>query len=490
MHRILIIDDDPDIGLILTKTVENMAARAQCVHSIAQGLAALDATPFDIVLLDVELPDGNGLDILPQLRQLQDPPEVIIITGQGDPDAAETAIKNGAWDYLLKPAGTSDIKLVVQRALTYRRSNPPSPSTETLRRKNIVGNSAALGNALVRAAEAAATQISVLISGESGVGKELFARVIHDNSSRADGPFIVVDCAALPETLVESILFGHARGAFTGAEKDRQGLVRQAHGGTLFLDEVGEMPLSIQKAFLRVIQERQYRPVGMHHEVNSDFRLIAATNRNLEEMADQGAFREDLLFRLRAMSIHVPPLRRRRNDIKGLARHHIDRLCRSNPEKCIEVSKDFEKELNRYPWPGNIRELFHAIEESLVTAKGEPELLPHHLPMHIRATLTRMTVQAGSRCLQQKAQGQPDPFAAGHFMEMAAYRNLSEYHYLHALMRRTRGNRKAACSLSGLSRTRLFELLKKHHLSQPSTACNPAAVHRLEFASDRLPANQ
>jgi two-component system NtrC family response regulator len=472
MADVLIIDDDLGICQILAQVAGKMNCLAHCAHTAVDGLAAVQSVAFDLVLLDVGLPDGDGLQILPQIRQMENPPEVIIITGNGDPDAAELAIRNGAWDYLVKPASVGDIKLTIQRALAYRHGKQ-SQRPKVLRRDDIVGHSACLNAVLERVAQAAVTEGNVLICGETGTGKELLARAIHDNSSRGQGPFVTVDCAALPETLVESLLFGHARGAFTGADKDREGLIRQAHGGTLFLDEVGELPLSIQKSFLRVIQERCFRPVSGPAEVQSNFRLIAATNRDLDALTAKGAFRNDLLFRLRSLSIDVPPLRCRAQDIHALTLHHIQRWCQLHGLEIKGVTNDFFQALEAYQWPGNVRELFHAIEETLALSGAEPTLHPHHLPTRIRAILTRLSVKQNTHPPKPLGGNELGGTGPEGFMTFADYRDLMELRYLEQLNQLTQGSRKEACRISGLSRTRLFELLKKHDLADDSSKHTP-----------------
>jgi two-component system NtrC family response regulator len=287
---------------------------------------------------------------------------------------------------------------------------------------------------------------------------------------------VVVDCAALPDTLVESVLFGHAKGAFTSAEKEREGLIRQAHGGTLFLDEVGELPLSAQKAFLRVIQERRFRPVGSQQEIQVDFRLIAATNRDLDAMVAKGRFRNDLLFRLRSFSIEVPPLRKRPEDIKTLAVHHINRLSEIYHIENKGFSSDFIKALEKYQWPGNVRELFHALEETFSFAGSEPLLHPHHLPIRIRAILMRMKVRARHQALPSQTKFEAAPLNKDTFLKMNEFRSQMEHHYLHQLTLLTNGNRKEACRISGLSRTRLFELLRKHRLDKTLSTNETSAL--------------
>jgi two-component system, NtrC family, response regulator len=479
MSKILIIDDDPSVNDLLATVIARAGYETVCAFDACKGMAALQTGNFDVVLLDVVLPDGDGLELLTRIRCLASAPEVIIITGDGDPDAAELAIRSGAWDYLVKPPAVQNITLCIERALTYRREKKAHPLPRFLKRDEIVGSSTGLTALLERVAQAAAGEANVLITGETGTGKELLAHAVHRNSARCRHRFVVVDCAALPGTLVESVLFGHARGAFTGAEKEREGLIRQAHGGTLFLDEVGELPLSAQKAFLRVIQERKFRPVSGEQEIQVNFRLISATNRDLDAMAAKGAFRSDLLFRLRSLSLEVPPLRHRKEDIRPLALHQIQRLCEIYGSAVKGFSADMVEALEGYHWPGNVRELLHAIEEALSVADCEPMLFPHHLPTRIRAALTRMSVK---RCTVRPEKGQTVgsvPACAKDLMDIAAFRTIMERRYLESLIRITRGSRKEACRISGLSRTRLFELLKKHNLAEAGwpPPVTPEALH-------------
>jgi two-component system NtrC family response regulator len=425
--------------------------------------------PIDLVLLDVNLPDGSGIEILPELLRGPSEPEVIMVTGQGDPDAAETAMRSGAWDYILKPAPVDTMRLTIKRALKYRQAKANQRPT-LLRRDEIIGNSYALNATLERVAQAAATSANVLISGETGTGKELVARAIHANSQRAKRRFVVVDCASLPDALVESTLFGHVKGAYTGADAERDGLIKQADGGTLFLDEIGELPLTAQKSLLRVIQERRYRPVRGSREVAADFRLIAATNRDLTAHVEAGHFREDLLFRLRGMSLDTPPLRDRREDLKPLCVHYVNKLCDIYAAESKGFASDFFEALGQYNWPGNVRELFHTLEEVLATAGGEPTLYPQHLPIHIRTAMVRQAID------QRPEDDGPEDYDGFEqelnlmdkesFLSISAYRERTERVYLQKLTRLTGGSRKEACRISGLSRTRLFELLKKYEISK------------------------
>jgi len=297
------------------------------------------------------MPDGSGLEIIPKLKAVRSSPEIIAITGLGDPDEAEIAIQNGAWDYIEKPASFETLKLPIIRALEYRAERRPGNSSTVLKRNGIIGDSRRITSCLEILAQAASSNVNVLITGETGTGKELFAKAIHSNSSRAGRNFVVVDCTALPETLVESVLFGHARGAFTGADRSEEGLIKQADGGTLFLDEIGELPFLIQKRFLRVIQEHRFRPVGGRQETESDFRLVAATNRNLESMVREGRFREDLFHRLRTISIELPPLRELLEDIKKLTVFYMNALCERFGIVPKGASPEFWEVVTAYKWP-------------------------------------------------------------------------------------------------------------------------------------------
>ena len=439
------------------------------VRSRKEAIEAVGADPIDLVVCDVRLPDGSGLDLLPALKSAPTSPEVIMITGFGDPHAAETAIKRGAWDYLEKPLSAADARLSIDRALLYREKKRAAHPTMALNREEILGSAPPFRECFNRLAQAASSEANVLILGETGTGKELFARAIHANSARSACTFVVVDCAALPETLVESTLFGHVRGAFTGADKPNDGLIKQADGGTLFLDEIGELPLSIQKAFLRVIQEKRARPVGGGAEFASDFRLIAATNRRLEERVGHGAFREDLLHRLRTLVIELPPLRACREDVKDFVLHYTARFCEQYRVPMKGFSPGFVEALTRYDWPGNVRELIQSLEKAVVAAGLEPTLFPVHLPDHVRVRI----VQAAAGRTGEPGPAEGDDAAA----PAAALRSLEETRqealqsverrYLDALMKRTGNDVPEACRVSGLSRSRLYSLLKKYGLRVP-----------------------
>lgn len=475
MARILVVDDEPGICRLLESEFSELGHDSVTVGTVADALKQSGSQEFDVVFLDVRLPDGNGLEALPILRDGPGAPEVIIMTGYGDPDGAELAVKNGAWDYLEKPPSMDQFSLALRRSLEYRHSKQNSQALRVLDRVGVIGESRSIKECLNLAAEAAATDANVLIAGETGTGKELFAKVLHSNSARANEPFVVVDCASLPENLVESVLFGHEKGAFTGADRARSGLLQQADKGTLFLDEVGELPLFMQKKLLRALQEHSFRPVGGASEKRSDFRLLAATNRDLQEMVDNGRFRDDLLFRLKTFAIKLPPLRDRLDDIEDLVVHFSNRLCNKYQIPLKGFSPDFFDLLRTYGWPGNVRELFNTLEMVLSRCIDEPVLFGQHLPVELRAKGIRSTIG-------QRASGKPAPAVVsgdGSFdklldqdEDLPSFKDfrdncvdMLERHYLEKLLLETGNDRNEAMRISGLAKTRLYGLLKKHDLA-------------------------
>jgi two-component system NtrC family response regulator len=461
--RVLIIDDDKLICDWIAKVVTQLGHSSFYAHTLEEGLRKAQSEPFDIVFIDVRLPDGSGLDIIPKIKAARSSPEIIVITGLGDPDEAELAIQTGAWDYLEKPASFEAIKLPLLRALEYRAERKPGKPSIVLKRNGIIGDSQKITSCLELLTQAAGSNVNVLIMGQTGTGKELFAKVIHYNSPRAKRNFVVVDCTALPETLVESVLFGHARGAFTGADRSEEGLIKQADGGTLFLDEIGELPFLIQKRFLRVIQEHRFRPVGGRQEIESDFRLVAATNRNLESMVRQGRFREDLFFRLRTLIIELPPLRELLEDIKELTVFYMNALCERFRIESKGASPEFWDVVTEYKWPGNVRELIQALEKALLSAKDEPMLFPKHLPTYIRIQVARNSFPK-----KPASQGKPEirssvPKVPPKLKEIRkAAVSEAEQQYLKDLISFVGGDNNKACRISGLSRSRFYTLLRKY----------------------------
>lgn len=465
MANVLIIDDDLTFGEMLSELVKTLGHEAQIALTLKDGLQAATAEKFDVVFLDVRLPDGSGLKLLPRVRETSSPPEVIIITGAGDPDGAELAIKNGAWDYIEKTSSIKQMSLPLVRALQYRQEKQLRKPPVALKLEGIVGHSPQMRACYDLLAQAAGSDASVLVYGETGTGKELFAQAIHINSPRFNRNFVVVDCAALPPALVESALFGHEKGAFTSADRAQVGLIKQADGGTLFLDEVGELPLDLQKAFLRVLQERRFRSVGSRYETESDFRLVAATNRDLDQMAEKGLFRKDLLFRLRTLSIDLPPLRIRLDDIKDLILFHISRMCERVGIGPKGFAPEFLEALLAYDWPGNVRELFNTLDGALAEARYEPTLYPKHLPSQIRIKVARAAMSK-----ENLANGNLENFPIKTLPKLRDFRQAAidgaEKQYLMDLMSLTDCNIQEATRIADLSLPRLYALLKKNGITK------------------------
>ncbi len=477
MARLLIIDDDGMICRTMARFFKDAGHMVEQARTLEEGLAKVEEGDFDVVFLDVRLPDGDGLGQLPAIHNAPSSPEVIILTAYADPDGAELAIKGNAWDYIKKPASSESLFQTLTRALQYRQQKERSrPQPEAIRH-NIIGRSPEIRACLDLLARAAHSRTNILINGETGTGKELFARAIHANSERADSNFVVVDCGSLPETLMESLLFGHTKGAFTGADRAEEGLIKHADGGTLFFDEIGELTLSAQKSLLRVLQERRFHPIGATREIESDFRLVAATNRDLEAMVRTGGFRDDLLFRLRSVTIELPPLRDRTGDIPLLAEHYMGKLCESHGMPLKTFSAEFTQELEAYTWSGNVRELFSALEWVMAHALYETILFPKHLPPQIRVQVVRSAFDTEP---DGEAASPPpeDPLSPGTllpaqppdtFLKWKEYRRRliekGEENYLKDLMTTCNGDIKDAAALSGLSLPRVYELLRKHRIS-------------------------
>ncbi len=457
MARLLIIEDDTLFNATLARSLQMLGHRVTQAHSLEDGLLAA-GQGCDVIFLDVNLPDGNGLEAISSMMRGALPAEVIVITGEGDAHGAEHAMRFGAWDYLEKPFSLDKMILTLKRALAYREQKA-KPQLPLLYREGIVGGSPELGMCLEMLGRAAGTDAPVLLFGETGTGKELFARALHANSRRAGKPFVVLDCAAIPDTLIESELFGHDKGAYTGAIRDKQGLVSQADGGTLFLDEIAEMPLHQQKALLRLLQEKRYRPVGALQERSSDFRVVSATNRDLRQRIRAGVFREDLLFRLEAFRIELPPLRIRRGDMRELVMARVDTLCRKYDILPKGFSPCFFEALCAYDWPGNVRELFYALERALFTAGGGSILYAKDLPGKVRAAMACSNLSPTLR-------SNDDTFADNVPMpSLKKFRFAAEKGYLEELLRQTKGNVSQASRMAGISRQHMHLLMRRYKLA-------------------------
>ena len=381
MARILCLDDEPAVGLILQDTLERVGHEAVPAHNVPQALQALAVGGIDLIISDYRMPGLSGLEFLGLLRQQGYDTPLIMLTGYASIEHAVAAIKAGAVDYITKPVQPEQLELSVNQALEVvrlRREN------ERLRRevmqfrneRQVIGESAAVRRVLQTVATAAPTRATVLLEGESGTGKELFARTIHAQSERRDGPFIQLNCAALPEGLVESALFGHEKGAFTGAIKRVEGAFERADGGTLLLDEISEMRLDLQAKLLRVLQEQEFERVGGSTAIKVDVRIIATTNRDLAAHASAGHFRQDLFYRLSVIPIRLPALRERREDIPLLAHRFATQYASEIGKPITGISAQALELLQSYDWPGNVRELQHAVERAVILS-GDP-VIPAH----------------------------------------------------------------------------------------------------------------
>ncbi|WP_300464958.1 sigma-54 dependent transcriptional regulator [Desulfobacula sp.] len=465
MPKILIIDDDPNICSVLSEKFKRMDQDTHWSLTLSDGLNRIFSDEFDIVFLDINLPDGNGLEAIDAIKDHPFAPEIIIMTGEGDPEGAEIAIKSKVWDYIQKSGSHKQIELSLIRALEYRQQKRIIIQGKKIKREAIIGESRQIKLCLRNILKASKNEVPILITGETGTGKELFAKALHENSLRHQNNFIVVDCTSLPEHLVESILFGHSKGAFTGADSHKAGLITMADGGTLFLDEIGELPLVIQKKFLRAFQEKRFRPVGSKIETSSDFRLISATHRNLTEMVKKNQFREDFYFRIASIKIETPPLRNRKSDIPLLVTHHMERKKKIFDELPHELSQEFLEDLYGYDWPGNVRELFNAIDYACSDAFQESILFSKHLPDNIRVFNIKNKIEnhngAASDYPTLEKSAPVDKFSFKEYIEKMKQTYLSD------LISHTQGDIKTACRLSGLSRGHLYALLKKHNISSP-----------------------
>ncbi len=465
MYKIQIVDDDPVCSMLYSERVERMGFIPILSDSRRSGLDSINRNNPDLVLLDVNLPDGSGLDIINDIKESDSSPEIIILTSESNEDGAEIAIKSGAWAYLDKTASSDQFKLNIERALQFREECQKKEQVISVNSSGLIGSSTSFQRCLDFVALASQSNANVLIHGETGTGKEQFATAIHNNSNRKDKRFVIIDCAALPDNLVESVLFGHERGAFTGADSKREGLIKQADGGTLFLDEIGEMPPNIQKSFLRALQERKFRPVGSGSEIHSDFRLISATNRDLLKMVEEGTFRRDLLFRINSLSVELPPLRERKEDIRSIIRHYATRFC--NQLNIAEKGFDngYFEVLEQYNWPGNVRELVNVIESSIAQVGSAPTLFEVHLPYEMR-------VSQMQKILPERVKSVKDDPLLNLNEDLPSLKEFCnsqkeriEKQYLNRIKMLSNGNVEKACEIADVSRSRLYQLLKQYEMS-------------------------
>lgn len=448
--RILVADDEP---LFLRTTAALLRKAGYHCATASTGQAALELLarePFDLILSDLNMPGNLRLELLQEGRKKWPETPLIVITGAPSLPSAIESVRLGITDYLLKPVKYDDLLSAVRRALAQRERRgasiaPTAKTTGDARFPGIVGESEAMQDVFEIIERVADTGTSVLITGESGTGKEVVARAIHARSRRAEGPLQVVDCTAIPETLFESVLFGHTKGAFTGAVKDQAGLLAEADGGTAFFDEIGELPHPLQAKLLRVIQEQTFTPVGKTSVVKVDMRFLCATNRDLELEVNAGRFRRDLFYRLAVIHIELPPLRDRGEDVILLARHFLTQLQRER-RPTIDFSDESLALLQRYTWPGNIRELRNAIERGVTMARGN-KILPGDLP----AAVQRIDLHGSKVRVQHSTGG-----TRAETVEDA------ERGYLVSLLRENSGNVAQSARQAGLSRQGLHKLLAKY----------------------------
>jgi len=482
-HKILVVDDEQAICWAFKQLLQPEGYSVIVAASAEEGLDLAARERPDLVLLDVRLPGLSGLDALPRFREQNPDAPVLVMTAYGTMDTAIEATKRGAYNYLLKPIHNDDVLHHIRTALERR-----SLSREVLQLKHelenvsgmqvLVGKTPVMQDVYKKIGAVAPTGSSVLILGESGTGKELVARAIHDYSARARGPFIPVNCASMPEPLLESELYGHVKGAFTGAIRDKAGKAEVADGGTLFLDEIVEMPLSIQAKLLRFLEEQRFERVGSTEPVEVDVRIIAATNQDLRMRIKRQLFREDLYYRLNVVSIELPPLREHKDDIPLLIAHFLSRDMGFQPmnahgqdtratHRPPEISQAAMKVLEQYDWPGNVRELKNAIEHAVILARGKA-LAPEHLPSHILQALRGEEPSQGEtlaefvRLRTQQALDKAEGLAEGN-----AYNEITadvEKVIIATALKRTGGNQVQAARLLGIHRTTLRKKIEDYGL--------------------------
>ncbi|MDO9371665.1 MAG: nitrogen regulation protein NR(I) [Gammaproteobacteria bacterium] len=392
-NRVWVVDDDRSIRWVLEKALHQAGMEVTCFENAARVLTALARERPDALISDIRMPGTDGLALLAEVSTRYPELPVIIITAHSDLDSTVAAYQGGAFEYLPKPFDTDEAVEVVRRAIAHQRQRSARPPAEEQETPEIIGEAASMQEVFRAIGRLSRSHITVLINGESGTGKELVAHALHRHSPRADKPFIALNMAAIPRDLLESELFGHERGAFTGAQTQRNGRFEQANGGTLFLDEIGDMPAELQTRLLRVLSDGEFYRVGGHSPIKVDVRIIAATHQNLEQRVQQGSFREDLFHRLNVIRIHIPPLRERREDIPLLLRHFLSRAAKELGVKPKRLRADTETFLSKLDWPGNVRQLENICRWLTVMTVGEI-IHPEDLPPELRVTGTAPGTQA------------------------------------------------------------------------------------------------
>ncbi|HXG91049.1 MAG TPA: sigma-54 dependent transcriptional regulator [Blastocatellia bacterium] len=448
--NILVIDDQEATLDSLKLNLEQAGYSVSTAKNGQEGLALFDNGEFDLVLCDLQLPDMQGTEVLRKLKEMRPSVEVIIISGYGSVANAVEATKAGAFHFVEKPFEIDALLLLIERALERKTLSEENEGLRrTLRQRttygDIVGRSKQMQNIFEMIEAVAKSDANILIVGESGTGKELIANAIHYNSHRAKGPFVKVNCAALPKELIESELFGHTKGAFTGAARDKEGLIARANGGSILLDEIAEMPLELQPKLLRALQERVYYRLGSEKPVEVDFRLICSTNRNPPEAVRNGQLREDLYYRISTITIEVPPLRERQEDIQLLADHFLKMFSEKYNRKNEGFSQSAISAMYNYAWPGNVRELESAIERAVLLAKGE----------RIEASDLPFTAAES-------------PATTNHEFKVPPNMKLEEIEreVIYQTLQRTKGNKQAAATALGIYRPRLYSKIRKYNLTE------------------------
>ncbi|HSO31415.1 MAG TPA: sigma-54 dependent transcriptional regulator [Labilithrix sp.] len=453
---VLVVDDDVAIGRVLVALLEQRGHEATHVPSAEEAVRALDARPYDVVLSDVRMPGMDGMGLLDHVAARFPGLPVVLVTAHGSVALAVEAMKRGAADFVQKPFDKDEIAFVVEKALASSRHARAAVPPPALDDSDLVGDSPAMQEVFATIRKVAPTTSTVLVRGETGTGKELVARALHANSPRKDEAFVTVHCAALPETLLESELFGHEKGAFTGAAQRKPGRIELAHKGTLFLDEIGDVPRSVQVKLLRVIQERELERVGGTQTVRVDVRIVAATHRDLEAMVASGEFREDLFYRLAVVPVTIPPLRERAGDAARLARHFVGELGKSM-RPGIRIDEDAVALLAAQSWPGNVRQLQNFVERLVVLADGE--------------RVTRADVERElSRVPSSMSRGPagtdsfPPGGTTGARLSLDVRRKETERETLVKALAQVGNNRTRAARLLEVSRRTLYNKLKEHGL--------------------------
>jgi DNA-binding NtrC family response regulator len=449
--RVLVVDDDVDLGKVLAALLAKAGYDSQHSSSGRDAVARMEAGPVDVVLTDLRMPDMDGMTLLKDISRRWPAVPVILLTAHGSVPAAVEAMKAGAVDFLLKPFVPDELAFVVSKALAAtRREREATPAAPVEGRVDAIGESRAMHDVQARIEKAAAGTATVLVRGETGTGKELVARALHEASPRKSGPFIKVNCGALAETLLESELFGHEKGAFTGAATRKPGRVELAHKGTLFLDEIGDVAASMQVKLLRVLQEREIERVGGSQTIKVDVRFVAATHRDLEAMVAAGQFREDLFFRLNVVPIHLPPLRERAGDIERLATRFCGTFGQANARPDIALDAAALQRLAAQPWPGNVRQLQNLVERLVVLADSD---------VISGADVDR---ELGRAPLGSSSSSSPRPADDASLPERV---RSAEKEALLAALARTKGNKTLAARLLGVSLRTLYNKLGAHGLA-------------------------